>query len=303
MTLVSSPRTRPVVIAFDGSEHAAQAIEQAGALLGARQAHVLTAWEPLSPLVAPVTLPEIGEALQGNAEALVQEGVAKAAAAGFEVVGEVARRSQPDWHAAIEVAGEVDADAIVVGARGRSKIASVLLGSFSTGVVNHAPCPVIVVHGARGAAGAGAPVLLGYDGSDGAKRACATAARLFPSRAAVALHVWEPLSAVASVPPVPGLQGVLREGLAEMDRIGLEQSANLAAEGARQAGEAGLRAEPLSEQREGRAWRAILDIARERDAAVVVVGRRGVSSAERALMGSISNAVVHHADRPVLVVP
>ena len=300
---MSSPRTGSVVIAFDGSEHAAHAIEQAGALLGARQAHVLTAWESLSPLVAPVTLPAIGEALERNAEALVKEGVAKADAAGFDIAGEVVRRSEPDWHAAIELAEEVDAEAIVVGARGRSRVASMLLGSFSTGVVNDAPCPVLVGHGASGAAGPSAPVLLCYDGSEGAKRASATAARLFPSRPAIALHVWEPLTAVASVPAVPGLGAVLREGLAEMDRIGVEESAKLAAEGAREAEEAGLQAQPLSEQREGRAWRAILAIARERDAAVVVVGRRGAGAVERALMGSTSNAVAHRADRPVLVVP
>jgi nucleotide-binding universal stress UspA family protein len=292
-----------VVIAFDGSGHAAHAIEQAGALLGAREAHVLTAWEALSPVVAPVALPEVEEALRRDAEALVEDGAAKAAAAGFDVAGQAVRQSQPAWHAAIELAEEVDAEAIVVGARGRSRLAAMLLGSFSTGVVNNAPCPVLVVHDARGAGGPGGPVLLCYDGSEGAKRAGATAARLFPSRAAVALHVWEPLSAVASVPPVPGLGGVLREGLAEMDQIGLEESARLAAEGAREAEEAGLRAEALSEQREGRAWRAILAIARERDAAVVVVGRRGVGTVERTLMGSISSAVVQRADRPVLVVP
>lgn len=291
-----------MVIAFDGSEHAAHAIEQAARLFGPRQAHVVTAWKPLPPLDAPAALPDLDDALRRDAEAVAQEGAAKAASAGFEVAAQVARRNQPEWQAALELAEEVDADAIVVGARGRSKVASMLLGSFSTGAVNHAACPVLVVHG-RGTPAAAGPVLLCYDGSEEAKRAVAVAAGLFPSRPAVALHVWEPLSAVASVPSIPGLRGALREGLAEMDRIGLEESAQLAAEGARRAGEAGIQAEPLSEQREGRAWRAILAIAKERDTAVVVVGRRGTSGIERAIMGSVSNAVVHHADRPVLVVP
>ena len=34
-----------------------------------------------------------------------------------------------------------------------------------------------------------------------------------------------------------------------------------------------------------------------------MVGQRGVSGAERTLMGSVVSAVVNHADRPVLVVP
>ena len=37
------------------------------------------------------------------------------------------------------------ADLLVVGSRGRSGIASVLLGSVSRHVVSHAPCPVVVV--------------------------------------------------------------------------------------------------------------------------------------------------------------
>jgi nucleotide-binding universal stress UspA family protein len=45
-------------------------------------------------------------------------------------------------------------------------------------------------------------------------------------------------------------------------------------------------------------WEPLADVA---DA--IVVGRRGVSSAELVILGSVANAVVHHADRPVVVVP
>jgi nucleotide-binding universal stress UspA family protein len=50
-------------------------------------------------------------------------------------------------------------------------------------------------------------------------------------------------------------------------------------------------------------WRAILDIADEQDAAVVVVGARGASGLSSALLGSVSYGLVHNSDRPVLVVP
>jgi nucleotide-binding universal stress UspA family protein len=36
---------------------------------------------------------------------------------------------------------------------------------------------------------------------------------------------------------------------------------------------------------------------------VIVVGARGLSTVASALLGSVSNAVVHHCKRPVLVVP
>jgi nucleotide-binding universal stress UspA family protein len=147
------------------------------------------------------------------------------------------------------------------------------------------------------------PILICYDGSDDSKQAVARAGELFPGHGAIVLHVWEPLSEVASVPPVPGLYGMLAAGLDEMDKIGEEVSERTAAEGAEQANAAGLDAEPLSVKAPGRAWRNILNVARDRDVQAIVIGQRGVGGAERALLGSVSTAVVHHADKPVLVVP
>ena len=146
-------------------------------------------------------------------------------------------------------------------------------------------------------------LLIGYDGSDDAKQAIAQAGRLFPGRDVLVLHVWEPLREVASVPPVPGLAGVLKAGLEEMDEAGADLSRQTAEQGADLAKAAGLPAESLAVSAPGRAWRNILRIARERDVGAIVVGQRGVSGAERTLLGSVSTAIVHHADRPVLVVP
>ena len=56
-------------------------------------------------------------------------------------------------------------------------------------------------------------------------------------------------------------------------------------------------------QAPGRAWRNILRLAGEHEVEAIVIGQRGVGRAERVLMGSVSSAVVNHADRPVLVVP
>ena len=146
-------------------------------------------------------------------------------------------------------------------------------------------------------------LLVCYDGSEDAKQAIDSAARLFPGRAALVVHVWEPLKEVASVPPVPGLHRVLEAGLAEMDQEGEEVSRQTAAQGAERAKAAGLEAESLAVQAPGRAWRNILRLAREHEVGAIVIGQRGVGRTERLLMGSVSSAVVNHADRPVLVVP
>ena len=90
------------------------------------------------------------------------------------------------------------------------------------------------------------PILICYDGSEDSKQAVVRAGELFPSGDALVLHVWEPLKEVASVPPVPGLEGMLEAGLEEMDAIGEEVSKQTAAAGADQAKACGLNAEPVS---------------------------------------------------------
>ena len=46
----------------------------------------------------------------------------------------------------------------------------------------------------------------------------------------------------------------------------------------------------------------LIDIARERDAAVVVVGSHGIAGLRTRLLGSVSRKLVEHCDRPVLVI-
>jgi nucleotide-binding universal stress UspA family protein len=54
---------------------------------------------------------------------------------------------------------------------------------------------------------------------------------------------------------------------------------------------------------EGAPEKAIVKAAAEHRCDAVVIGRRGLSGIRRALLGSISDYVVHHASVPVIVVP
>lgn len=74
----------------------------------------------------------------------VSRGVELARSAGFEAQGRIAH-GKP-WRTICDVADELDAPAIVLGARGLSRIGSALLGSVSTAVATHAGRPVLIIH-------------------------------------------------------------------------------------------------------------------------------------------------------------
>jgi nucleotide-binding universal stress UspA family protein len=161
---MSEPK-QPVLLCFDGSSDAETAISDAARLLGPRAAVVITVnepvrnWEPSDPatiLDAPIgkllsKALELDEIADEVARDEVNRGVALARAAGFDAHGRIARGKA--WKAICDVANELDADAIVLGARGLSRVQSALLGSVSAAVSVHAARPVLIIHQAPHPAG------------------------------------------------------------------------------------------------------------------------------------------------------
>jgi nucleotide-binding universal stress UspA family protein len=150
-----------------------------------------------------------------------------------------------------------------------------------------------------------APILVAYDGSPEAKAALARAAVLFPGRPVVVATVWEP--GLASVLPDPGGIGgpaapVDLGAVAEVDDLMARRAAGVAAEGAERARRAGLQAEPVSAEDESNVAETVARMAEEHQAAVVVVGSRGLSGLKARLLGSTSESILHHCRCPVLIV-
>jgi nucleotide-binding universal stress UspA family protein len=151
----------PVVAAYDGSDGARRAIEAVGRLLTGRATVVVHAWEPVfhRSLAArahaaggPVEdLPRIAaqlhEAVADSAASTTEEGVAAARAAGLDAVGDTVEADDGAWRAVAAAARAHGASVIAMGTRGLGAARSALLGSVSSGLVQNAELPVLVVPG------------------------------------------------------------------------------------------------------------------------------------------------------------
>jgi len=153
---------------------------------------------------------------------------------------------------------------------------------------------------------ADAPVLIAYDGSDTARHAVREAAKLLGSREVLVVTIWEPALAYESSMPTAGLEmppvPVDVEGARELEEELHERARGTAQEGAELARSVGLQAKGLAVADEVHVADAIIDVARKRAVAAIVVGSRGLKGLRARLEGSTSNAVVKHAPCPVIVV-
>jgi nucleotide-binding universal stress UspA family protein len=187
----------------------------------------------------------------------------------------------------ILAAEERFADLIVVGSRGRGPATSAVLGSVSAHLVDHAPCPVLVVR-----SDSATRMLLATDGTQ--------SSRSIPR----VLAAWGPAfrglpTEVVSVAPRDGFitawappderadaDFVLHEGIAEQVADELL--------------ELGWEAAALA--RAGDPTREIVDTGREWGADLIVTGSRGLGTFERLVRGSVAHDVLLHSRSSVLVV-
>lgn len=142
-----------ILIAYDGSEDAKAAIAQAGRLFAGEQATVLTVWQRFIDTMARVggglgvivDFDEIDSDSEKSARERAEEGTALAREAGLDAQARTAVVESTVADAILAEAAAVAAGAVVCGSRGFTGVKSLMLGSVSHHVLQHAALPVVVV--------------------------------------------------------------------------------------------------------------------------------------------------------------
>ena len=145
-----------ILIAYDGSVDARAAIERAAQLFPDEPVTVLAVWEPFAEVVARTAIgfglvpsvpdaADIDEASQKSSAELAAKGAELARNLGMDAEPLSCSQRSTIARAILNKADRVNADAIVMGSRGLSGVKSLLLGSVSHEVVQHADRAVVVV--------------------------------------------------------------------------------------------------------------------------------------------------------------
>lgn len=296
----SGPR---ILLATDFSPWALRAEEYACCLAATWRATltVLTVLEfpPGMNPEYPVNQMYLGELMKAGARQLVDL-KSRASARGISVHTRIATGIPCEEILAASQAE--DSDLVVVGTKGKSGLAHVLLGSTAERTIRTAPCPVLAVRADPAEAPSGDAVscagislnriLVPVDFSDCSLEAVEYAAVVAQRHRAslTLLHVLEPVSY--------GLDFTLlhsgeREGMRERLTARLGEMTQAMAE---------VKIQADSQVRGGTPFESILDSARTIPADLIVMGTHGRRGLSHALSGSVAEAVLRRSRCPVLTV-
>lgn len=288
----------PVVVGVDGSSSALVAVDAAAQEARLRDAELRVVhafrWPAMhvpsdsSPLGPPMG------ALHESIERIVAEALerARSRAVGLHVSHAVIAGEA----VAVLQAQSRTAQLIVVGHRGSGGLSELLLGSAAVHLSAHSDCPVMIARGRQDPVG---PVLVAVDGSPRGQPAIAFAFFEASLRGTdlVALHAWSTWSDHGG--HALGRRVDIVDLVGDVDRLRQQEEQVLT--------------DALAHHREqypgvtvrsrlvrGRTRPALIEASA--DAQLMVVGARGHGGFTGLLLGSVSQAALHHAHCPVTVV-
>lgn len=272
----------PIVAGTDGSTSAELAVDRAGELGSALDAcvHVVSAYPSVSAgewmaAAGGVAVVERSDPERAQiAETIVANSRDRLTARGVNVRTHVCCADPAQ--ALVTIAAGENAQMIVVGNRGMTG-ARRLLGSVPNKVSHHARCGVLIVSTRSrsrpgGAALTGGAIVVGTDGSDGARMAVKESIRLAKVLGGE-LHIASSGEAVS-------VDAVLDEAVASARAEGVV--ATMHAD----------RRDPTE---------ALLDVAERADASMIIVGSKGMHGMDRLTLGNVPNQISHKGPCNVLI--
>ena len=281
MTTASVPAAA-VVVGVDGSPDSGRAVRWAAADAARRHRplHLLHGheWPVVTYPMAGLTLPVVYETETRQAPARILDDAVQQAR-DVDAALRISTEASAELCVPALLAASRHASLVVVGNRGLGGFTSLLVGSTGVELASHATCPVVIVrHAERPDGGNTGRVVVGVDGSHGAHEAVGFA---FEQTAFLGC----------------GLTAVHAHHGPDADR---EDERRLLAESLAGWREKYPQVDVRLDTVSGRAGGALTDASA--GARLLVVGARGRGGFVGLLLGSVSQAVVHHACCPVAVV-
>lgn len=146
------------------------------------------------------------------------------------------------------------------------------------------------------------PVLFCFDRSDGSREAMRAAVDLITRPVdVVVLTVWETLATRLAL--AGAFAAGTTTGGADLDSEEESYARSVAEEGALRASEHGFKASPMIKESFEGIPRAVLEVADDLSARLIVCGQRGRGALRSTLLGSVSHTLASHTRRPILIAP
>jgi nucleotide-binding universal stress UspA family protein len=286
-------RMNEIVTGVDGSPHSLHAVRWAAAEAERRGASLRIVYA-LAPWLFETNVEprvrEVRDWLRDSGQGVIDEAgaVARDRAPGVEVSAQMV----PGGPSRALIEAAKDAAVLVVGGHGTGTLTGLLLGSVALQVATHAPCPTVVVRFGEPPVERG--VVVGVDGSDDSRAAIDFAFE------EAALRKARLRAIIAWTHPASAAPGDMQPLVFDPEIVTAEEERILA--------------ESLAGRREkfpdvdvvhdvvrGRPTHVLAEASAK--AALLVVGTRGRGGFQGLVLGSVSHALLHHAQCAIAIVP
>jgi nucleotide-binding universal stress UspA family protein len=278
-----------ILVAYDGSSSSEAVIREAVARPwpGGSEFALIAALDPFFFTKAPLLLDEA----KRSTEQALEEAAKPLQQAGWPVKTQMVLENPR--HAITRCAADWKAELILLGSHGKSAFSRLLLGSTAQAVLRHATCSVEIVRGSEkeAATGRGMHILVPTDGSEDAENAVKMVATVpWPSGTE---------ARVISCPELPNLIGEFPyyspDQIEELSKNGEAHAKESVRKAAAMLAKTALKiCTEVTEPKDSPA-RAILEMADEWKADLIVMGSHGRRGLDRIVLGSVSESVALHA--------